>query len=111
VEWRVPLCEPDLGQPEVDALTRVIRSKWLTMGEVTAEFENRFAQFVGCKHAVAVNSCTAGLHLALATAGIGPGDDVICPALTFVATANAIRYTGARPVFADVASLDEWNVS
>lgn len=111
MEWRVPLCEPDLGQAEVVALTRVIQSKWLTMGELTAEFERRFADFVECRHAVAVNSCTAGLHLALVAADVGPGDDVICPALTFVATANAIRYTGARPVFADVASLDEWNVS
>ena len=111
MRWRVPLFDPDLGQPEVDALTQVIRSKWLTMGELTEQFEKRFAGFVGCKHAVAVNSCTAGLHLALAAAGIGPGDEVICPALTFVATANAIRYTGARPVFADVASLEAWNVS
>jgi dTDP-4-amino-4,6-dideoxygalactose transaminase len=111
VQWRIPLFDPDLGQPEVDALTDVIRSKWLTMGELTGEFQRRFADLVGCRHAVAVNSCTAGLHLALAAAGIGPGDEVICPALTFVATANAIRYTGARPVFADVASMEEWNVS
>jgi dTDP-4-amino-4,6-dideoxygalactose transaminase len=111
VQWRVPLFEPDLGQPEVDALTRVIRSKWLTMGELTAQFEQRFAASVGCEHALAVNSGTAALHLALAAADIAQGDDVVCPALTFVATANAIRYTGARPVFADVASLDEWNVS
>lgn len=109
--WRVPLFEPDLGEREVDALTQVIRSKWLTMGELTAQFEQRFADFVGCKHAVAVNSGTAALHLALAAGGIGRGDEVLCPALTFVATANAICYTGAQPVFAEVASLEEWNVN
>lgn len=111
MRWRVPLFEPDLGDAELDALAGVMRSKWLTMGERTAEFEKRFAEFVGSKHAVAVNSCTAGLHIALAAANVGPGDDVICPALTFVATANAILYVGARPVFADVGSREMWNVS
>ena len=111
MEWRVPLFDPDLGETEIDALSGVIRSKWLTMGALTAEFERHFAERVGCAHALAVNSCTAALHLALMAADIGPGDDVICPSLTFVATANAIRYCGARPIFADVASLDDWNVS
>ena len=110
-EWRIPFFEPDLGEAELEAVTRVIRSKWLTMGEVTAEFESRFTELVGCRHAVAVSSCTAALHVALMCLGVGPGDEVICPSLTFVATANAIRYCGARPVFADVESLDNWNVS
>ena len=110
-EWRIPFFEPDLGEAELEAVTRVIRSKWLTMGEVTAEFESRFTELVGCRHAVAVSSCTAALHVALVCLGVGPGDEVICPSLTFVATANAIRYCGARPVFADVESLDNWNVS
>ena len=93
-ELTVPFFEPDLGETEVEAVTRVIRSKWLTMGEITAEFETRFAELVGCKYAVAVSSCTAALHLALLCIGIKPGDEVVCPSLTFVATANAIRIAG-----------------
>lgn len=111
MQWQVPLFDPDIGEDEVAAVTSVIRSKWLTMGEKTADFESRFAEFTGSRHALAVNNCTAALHLALAAIGIGPGDDVLCPSLTFVATANAIRYCGAKPVFADVESLDFWNVS
>jgi len=111
MQWQVPLFDPDLGETEVQAVADVIRSKWLTMGDRTTEFEHRFAEFCGTRHAIALNSCTAALHLSLAAAGVSPGDDVLLPSLTFVATANAIRYCGARPVFADVASLDEWNVS
>lgn len=110
MNWKIPLFDPDLGSEEAEALAAVIRSKWLTMGERTAEFEARFAAMVGVPHALAVNSATAALHVALAALGIGPGDDVIVPSLTFVATANAVRYCGARPVFADIESLDFWNV-
>jgi dTDP-4-amino-4,6-dideoxygalactose transaminase len=111
VNWRVPLFDPDLGLDEEQALVDVIRSKWLTMGERTKEFESRFAQATGVVVALACNSATAALHMALAALDVGPGDDVVVPSLTFVATANAVRYCGARPVFADVASLDEWNVN
>lgn len=111
MQWQVPLFDPDLGQAELDALAGVIRSKWLTMGELTTRFEATFAEFVGSQHAVAVTNCTAALHVALMSLGVGPGDEVICPSLTFVATANAIRYCGAKPVFADVASFEHWNVS
>jgi dTDP-4-amino-4,6-dideoxygalactose transaminase len=111
MDWHIPLFDLDLGEAELDAVTRVLRSKWLTMGDLTIQFESRFADFVGCRHAVAVNSCTAALHLALLAAGVEPGDEVVCPSLTFVATANAIRYCGAKPVFADVESLDHWNVN
>lgn len=110
MNWKVPLFDPDLGTAEEDALVEVIRSKWLTMGERTKRFEQRFAEEAGVPVALAVNSATAALHMALAALGVGPGDDVVVPSLTFVATANAVRYCGARPVFADVASLDEWNV-
>ncbi len=110
MNWTVPLFDPDFGPAEEQALVDVIRSKWLTMGERTKAFERRFAEEIGVPFALACNSATAALHMALAVLGVGPGDDVVVPSLTFVATANAVRYCGARPVFADVASMDEWNV-
>lgn len=87
---------------EHDALSRVLDSQWLTMGPVTEDFEARFAALVGVPRALACSSCTAALHLALLALGIGPGDEVIVPSLTFVATANAVLYCGATPVFADI---------
>lgn len=89
----------------------VLRSGWLSTGEVTAAFEREFAEYVGARHAVALTNCTAALHLSLTALGIGPGDEVLVPSLTFVATVNAVRYTGATPVFVDVESLDDWCVS
>lgn len=109
--WNVPLADIDLSDDEIRAVTDVLRSKWLSMGPVTAEFEHHFAAMVGVKHALAVTNCTAALHLAHLALGAGPGDTVICPSLTFVATANAIRYTGAIPVFADVTSVENCNIS
>jgi dTDP-4-amino-4,6-dideoxygalactose transaminase len=109
--WKVPLADIDLGPEEIEAVEAVLRSGWLSMGPVTAEFERQFAAVVGVKHAFAVTNCTAALHLAHLALGAGPGDTVICPALTFVATANAIRYTGAAPVFADVVSAEDCNIA
>jgi dTDP-4-amino-4,6-dideoxygalactose transaminase len=109
--WTVPLADIDLSEDEIRAVTDVLRSKWLSMGPVTAEFERQFAALVGVQHAIAVTNCTAALHLAHLALGAGPGDTIICPALTFVATANAIRYTGAAPVFADVTSAENCNIS
>jgi dTDP-4-amino-4,6-dideoxygalactose transaminase len=112
MEWKVPLFEVHIGDEEIDAVTRVLRSRWLTMGAVTQEFEAAFASFLGgAPHALAVNNCTAALHMACVALGLGGGDEVICPSLTFVATANAVRYAGAKPVFADVHSFEDWNVS
>jgi dTDP-4-amino-4,6-dideoxygalactose transaminase len=111
MQWKIPLFDPDLGQSEADALADVIRSKWLTMGELTTRFESEFSAFLGCRHGIAVSNGTAALHIAMMALGIGPGDEVVCPSLTFVATANAVRYCGAKPVFADVASYDDWNIS
>lgn len=101
-EVRIPITRPVLGQAEVDAASEAILSGWLTQGRRVAEFESSVARFVGAPEAVATSSCTTALHLALLVAGIGPGDEVICPSFTFIATANAIAYTGARPVFCDI---------
>jgi dTDP-4-amino-4,6-dideoxygalactose transaminase len=98
----VPFHRPSFDQREIDAVADVLRSGWITTGERTAEFERRFAQYVGASHAVAFNSCTAALHVALAAEGIGPGDEVITTPYTFVATVEAICYLGATPVLADV---------
>ena len=106
MNWRVPLADVQLGVEEENAVLEVLRSGWLTMGAVTQAFEEEFASFCGAKHALAVTNATAGLHLACVAAGVGPGDEVILPSLTFVASANAIQYAGATPVFADIESLD-----
>ncbi len=111
MEWKVPLSDIDLGKDEIEAVTKVLRSKWLSMGPVTERFEEEFARYLGVKHAFAVSSGTAALHIAYRVLGIGPGDEVIVPSLTFVATANAVLYTGATPVFADITSLDNFNIS
>jgi dTDP-4-amino-4,6-dideoxygalactose transaminase len=98
--------EPVLGEDEKAALVDVIDSNWITMGRKVQAFEHAFAEKHGMVDAVAVNSCTAGLHLALVALGIGPGDEVLVPSLSFVATANAVLYAGAKPVFVDIESLD-----
>ena len=107
----IPLFDLDIGEPEIEAVAAVLRSKWLTMGEVTGRFEAEFAEYVGAPFCLAVGNGTAALHLALLACGIGPGDEVICPSLTFVATANAVLYTGATPVFADINGVSDLNIS
>jgi dTDP-4-amino-4,6-dideoxygalactose transaminase len=99
---RVPLFDLALDDEDVAAVADVLRSGWLTMGPRTAEFEAVFAERLGVPHAVALSSATAALHLAYRAAGVGPGDEVIVPAITFVATAAGARYCGAEPVMADV---------
>lgn len=111
MDWRVALSDIDYGPEEEQAVLDVLRSRWLTMGAVTQRFEQAFAEFVDVRHAIAVSNATAGLHLACLTLGLQPGDEVILPALTFVATAAAVRYVGALPVFADVTSLQDLTVS
>jgi dTDP-4-amino-4,6-dideoxygalactose transaminase len=109
--WKVPLFDTDLNNDEIEAVVRVIRSGWLTMGQVTESFEKSFAEFIGAKHAIAVASGTAALHLANLALGVSAGDEVICPSLTFVACANSIVHTGARPVFAEITGPDDFNIS
>jgi dTDP-4-amino-4,6-dideoxygalactose transaminase len=109
--WRIPLADIDLGPDEESAVLEVIRRRWLTMGGVTAEFEADFSRLVEVEHAIAVTNCTAALHLAGLALGWGPGDEIIIPSLTFVATANAVVYTGATPVFADITSESDLNLS
>jgi dTDP-4-amino-4,6-dideoxygalactose transaminase len=104
--WTVPLADVRVPEDDIAAVAEVYRSGWLSMGPRTEEFEARFAAYTGARHALAVANCTAGLHLMCLAAGLGPGDEAIVPSLTFVASANAIRYTGATPVFADIAGLD-----
>jgi dTDP-4-amino-4,6-dideoxygalactose transaminase len=98
----IPVMRPWLGDEEAAAAAAAVASGWVAQGPRVAEFEQAFAAAVGVDHAVAVSSCTAALHLSLIAAGIGPGDEVIVPSLSFIATTNAVRYVGAQPVFADV---------
>jgi dTDP-4-amino-4,6-dideoxygalactose transaminase len=99
---RIPLMQPWLGDEEVRAVAEALQSGWIAQGPRVEAFEAAFAETTGAVSAVAVSSCTAALHLALRVGGIGPGDDVVVPSLSFIATANVPSYVGARPVFADV---------
>ena len=98
----IPIARPSFGVEEEQAVLDVLRSGWVSQGPRVAEFERKFAEYVGAPHAVAVSSCTTALHLALLAAGVKPGDEVLCPSLSFIATANAIVYAGAIPVFVDI---------
>lgn len=100
---KIPFHKAMLGNDEINAVSDVIRSGWLTMGEKTFEFERMFSDYTGAAHSIAVNSCTAALHLALKAADIKPGDEVIIPAMTFIATWEVITYFGAVPVLCDVS--------
>lgn len=111
MNWRIPLSDIDFGAEEEQAVLQVVRSRWLTMGAVTQAFEQEFAAYTGARHAIAVTNATAALHMACVAAGLGSGDEAILPSLTFVATGNAVRYTGAMPVFADIEGEANLNIS
>lgn len=99
---KVPLAKPYLDKEDAQSAYDTILTGWVTQGPRVQEFEEKFAQYVGSKYAVALSNCTTALHLAMIVAGVGEGDEVICPSMSYVATANSIRYTGAQVVFAEV---------
>ncbi|MDP8247257.1 MAG: DegT/DnrJ/EryC1/StrS family aminotransferase [Candidatus Tritonobacter lacicola] len=106
---KVPITKPCFGEEETRAVREVLRSGWIVQGPQVLEFERLVAAYTGAQFAIAASSCTSALHLALLAAGIGPGDEVIVPSFTFIATANAVEYTGARAVFCDI-DLDTFNM-
>jgi dTDP-4-amino-4,6-dideoxygalactose transaminase len=109
VHTMIPITRPVLGEREVEAARRAILSGWVTQGPEVAAFEQEFAALVSASHACAVSSCTTALHMALVACGVGAGDEVITVSHSFIATANAVRYCGAIPVFVDV-DLDTFNM-
>jgi perosamine synthetase len=102
----IPIAKPFLTKKEAKAAYDTILTGWITQGPRVAEFEQKFADYTGAPYAVALSNCTNALHLALIVAGVGPGDEVICPSMSYIATANAIKYTGAKPVFAEINLLN-----
>jgi dTDP-4-amino-4,6-dideoxygalactose transaminase len=102
----IPVMQPWLDEREAEAASEAVLSGWVAQGPRVAAFETAFAGFIGASHAVAVSSCTTALHLGLLLLGVGPGDDVVVPSLSFIATANAVTYVGGRPVFAEVDGYD-----
>jgi dTDP-4-amino-4,6-dideoxygalactose transaminase len=106
-QWTVPLADVVVPEEDIAAVADVYRSGWLSMGPETEALEREFAGYTGAAHALAAANGTAALHLICVAAGLGPGDEVVVPSMTFVATVNSIAYTGATPVFADVVSLTE----
>lgn len=104
--YDIPLFDLNFGKEEEAAVIDTLRSKWISMGPKCAELEKKFAKMLHVKYACAVTNCTSALHLACSVLGIGEGDEVICPSLTFAATVNCIRYVGAIPVFADIGGND-----
>lgn len=111
MNWIVPLADLNFGPEEEEAVLAVLRSKWLTMGEVTQCFEAEFAALTGAKHAIAVSNATVALHLACLALGLGPGDEAIAPSLSFVATTNAVLYTGAEVRFAEITGVEDLTIS
>lgn len=110
MEYKIPLFKLNFDGAEEQAVLETIRSEWISIGPRCAEFEALFAEMLSAGHAVSMSNCTDALHLALRALGIGEGDEVICPSLTFVASVNAIRYVGATPVFCDIKSVEHINL-
>ena len=110
MEYKIPLFDLSFDEAEEKAVLDTLRSKWISMGPKTNEFESKFASKLKVVHAVALSNCTVSLHLAMKLIGIKDGDEVICPSLTFVATVNAIRYVNAIPIFADIKSYADLTI-
>jgi len=102
---RIPMSSPDITQAEIDAVNEVLTTQWLALGPKMDQFEGAFSAYTGSKHSIAVNSGTSGLHLAMITAGVQPGDEVITPSFSFIASANCVLYERATPVFVDIDPL------
>ena len=106
----IPVSEPNIGKEEIENVKKCVESTWISsLGEYIIKFEEEFKNFIGTKYSTTTSNGTTAIHLALITLGIGPGDEVIVPDLTFVATANAVYYTGAKPVLVDI-DKDTWNI-
>src|SRR5438046_7674925 len=108
--WQVPLADVRVDGELLAAVHDTVASGWWSAGPRVAEFEERFSAYCDVDHALAVSSGTAALHLAILALGCGPGDEVVLPSLNFVAAANAVAVTGARPVFCDIAGADDLNL-
>jgi dTDP-4-amino-4,6-dideoxygalactose transaminase len=106
---QISISSPCFGTEEYEAIQKPLKSGWVTQGEYVRQFEESFAKLHNVKYAIATTSCTTALHLMLIAGGIKPGDEVIVPSFTWVSTANAVRYCGANPVFADI-NLDTFNL-
>ncbi len=107
---KIPLFDLNFNEEEEKAVIDTLRSKWISTGPRNAELEEKFSSMVGARHAVALANCTSALHLAMIVCGIGKGDEVLVPSLTFAATVNSVLYTGATPVFCDVVSTEDLNI-
>ncbi|MBE5918048.1 MAG: DegT/DnrJ/EryC1/StrS family aminotransferase [Pseudobutyrivibrio ruminis] len=108
--YEIPLFKLNYDLEEENAVISTLKSKWISTGPKCAEFERLFEELIGVKHAIALSSCTDALHLANYSLGVGPGDEVICPSLTFAATVNSIIYVGAKPVFCDIKSYSDLTI-
>lgn len=110
MNYKIPFFDLNYGQEEEKAIIKTLHSKWISMGPNVKELEEKFAQHLNIRYCMAVSNCTAALHLALKSPGIRKGDEVIVPSLTFVATVNAVRYVGAKPIFADITGYDNFSI-
>jgi dTDP-4-amino-4,6-dideoxygalactose transaminase len=110
MEYKIPLFDLNFDEKEENAVIETLRSKWISTGPKTAELEDKFSEMLSCRYSLGMANCTVALHLGLLLLGIKEGDEVIAPSLTFVATVNSIRYTGATPVFCDIKGPDDLTI-